>query len=381
MRALPVTLAALLLLPPALTAGQVPGELGDPPRTFSHYLNAHEAALCRASAATGGVESFFLNPACASTVREVSGQASVRFLTTTRDDASVGGESVDASDGAFLMPQIVATKRSGHWVLGFAYSAPASRDLELSGTLDAGSGPETYDGTFKGGLRYFETILATRVGRGGRGGFGIAVGFANLSESVREVVGQTLDSADVSGTSSSLAAGFVYEASDRVTLGAGYRWGSTIDVEGEWYGRQGATGTAKTQPTTVAGVTVRPTDQTEFHACYLVEGWNAAESSLSAYSEDEGRRDEFDEAVATAAVGAEASFMRDKLTMRAGGSMRLKPEEMDGGLPQWSAGVGCSYAFTGYSVDAAVVRERCELDGGGGRIASYGAYLTVSYAF
>jgi hypothetical protein len=61
--------------------------------------------------------------------------------------------------------------------------------------------------------------------------------------------------------------------------------------------------------------------------------------------------------------------------------MRLEPEEMDGGLPQWSAGVGCSYAFTGYSVDAAVVRERCELDGGGGRIASYGAYLTVSYDF
>jgi hypothetical protein len=381
MRALPWTIALLLLLPLGLNAGQIPGEVGDPPRTFSHFLNAREAALCRASAATGGVESFFLNPACASTVREVSGQATVRLVSTSRDDASVGGEDADASDGAFLMPQIVAMKRSGNWVLGFAYSAPVSRDLEIEGTIGSGSGQETYEGRFQGGLRYFETVLATRVGKGGRGGFGIAVGFANLSESVREVVGESLDSADVGGTSSSLAAGFVYEASDRVTLGAGYRWGSNIDVEGEWYGQQGATGRTKTQPVTVAGITVRPNDHAALHACYTVEGWNEAESSLSAYGEDDGRRDEFGEAVATAAAGAEASFMRDRLWLRAGGSMRLEPEEMDGGLPQWSAGVGCSYAFTGYSVDAAVVRERCELDGGGGRIASYGAYLTVSYDF
>jgi len=261
-------------------------------------------------------------------------------------------------------------KRSGNWVLGFGYSAPASRDLEITGTIDTGSGPETYEGTFQGGLRYFETVLATRVGNGGRGGFGIAVGFANVSESVREVVGESLDSADVGGTSSSLAAGFVYEASDRVTLGAGYRWGSNIDVEGEWYGRQGATGTTKTEPVTVAGITVRPSDHVALHACYTVEAWNDAESSLSGYSEDDGSRDEFGEAVATAAVGAEAAFMRDRLWLRAGGSMRLEPEEMDGGLPQWSVGAGCSYAFTGYAVDAAIVRERYELDGGGGRIAS-----------
>lgn len=80
MRALPWTIALLLLLPLGLNAGQIPGEVGDPPRTFSHFLNAREAALCRASAATGGVESFFLNPACASTVREVSGQATVRMV-------------------------------------------------------------------------------------------------------------------------------------------------------------------------------------------------------------------------------------------------------------------------------------------------------------
>ncbi|MBM3308168.1 MAG: hypothetical protein FJY74_07575 [Candidatus Eisenbacteria bacterium] len=370
--------AALCVLATASSA-LTPVDVGDPPRTYGHFLNAGEAALCRAGAATGGLESFFRNPACVADVRAVSGQATARVVTTSRDHLGEGAEGLSAEDGAFLLSQVAAVKRSGSWVFGFGYTAPSSRSLRLTGTVGEASGRELYDGTFEGGLRYFEMVFGTRIGRDGRGSIGFASGLVNLTESVREAVGQTLETAEVTGSATSMAAGITYEATDRVTLGAGYRWGTRIGVRGDWYDDVGRTGSSHTQPTIVAGLTVRATKDIALHGCYLNEGWGAATATLSAYEENDGRRDEFDGSVASVALGAEAALMGGKLTLRAGGATRVAPDAADGGMPQWAAGIGGSYRFSGYALDGAVVRERHEVDGMGGTISNYGLYLTVSY--
>ena len=362
--------AALSALSLAASADETRVEIGDPPRTYAHFLNAHEASLCRAGAATGGIESYFLNPACASDVVAVSGQATLRFVATSRDYLSDGEGTLDASDGAVLLSQAVAVRRSGTWVFGFGYSAPSYRNLELSGArADTAGVPEAYEGAFKGALRYFEAVFASAMGQGGRAGIGIAAGLVSLSESVREVQGDALDTAEVTGSAGSIAMGLLYRATDAVMLGAGYRWSSRIDVQGEWYDEQGVSGSSKTQPTTVAGVTVRATPILTFHASYINEGWDAATATLSAYRENDGRRNEFDEAVATAAVGAEGALLGGKLTLRAGGSTRVGDETTHGTVPEWAAGLGGTYQFEGYALDAALVRERYAVDGQGGKIS------------
>jgi hypothetical protein len=363
----------------ASAAEDTRADIGDPPRTYSHFLNAYEASLCRASAATGGIQSYFLNPACISGIGVVSGQTTFRFVATSRDYLP---DALEASDGAFLLSQAVAVKRSGTLVFGFGYSAPSYRYLELSGTrADTGMGSGSYDGTFSAGLRYFEALFAGRIGNGGRGAIGIAAGLVNLSESVREVQGETLNTAEVDGSTGSIAVGLLYDATRAVTLGAGYRWSSRIDVQGDWYGEQGRSGSSKTQPTTVAGVTVRATPILRFHASYVNEGWDAATATLSAYPENGGRRDEFDESIATVALGAEGALMGKKLTLRAGGSTLIGDEITQGAVPEWAVGLGATYRFTGYALDAALVRERYALDGEGGKISDYGGYLTFSYDF
>ena len=382
MRLFVVIAAVLSVLPVGALADDAdPGlvEIGDPPRTYAHFLNAREASLCRAGAATGGVESYFLNPACVSAIEDVSGQATFRFVAVSREYLP---EGLDASDGAFLLSQAVAVKRSGTWVFGFGYSAPSYRNLELTGErADTAAVERSYEGTFKSGLRFFEAVFAARVGKGGRGAFGIAAGVVNMSESVREVEGETLDTAEVSGSAGSVAIGVLYDAASSVTLGAGYRWGSRIDVQGDWYDEQGMSGSSKTQPTTVAGVTVRAMPALTVHASYIAEGWDAATATLSAYPQNGGRRNEFDDAVATVALGAEGTLMGGKLVLRAGGSTQVANETAHGTVPEWAAGLGGTYRFEGYALDAALVRERYAVDGEGGKISDYGGYLTVSYDF
>lgn len=382
MRLLAVTAAVLSALSLGASADETRVDIGDPPRTYAHFLNAREASLCRASAATGGVESWFLNPACVSGIGAVSGQASFRFVAVSRDYLGDGETALDSADGAFLLSQAVAVKRSGQWVFGFGYSAPSYRNLELTGTrADTGGVAQSYDGTFKGGLRHFEAVFGATIGKGGRGAVGIAAGLASMSESVREVSGEALDTAEVTGSAGSIAIGLLYTAVEAVTLGAGYRWGSRIDVHGDWYDEQGMSGSSKTQPTAVAGVTVRATPALSLHASYINEGWDAAAATLSAYPEDDGRRDEFDSSVATAALGAEGALMGGKLTLRAGGSTRVGDEITEGSAPEWAAGLGGTYRFEGYALDAALVRESYSLDGRSGQLSDYGGYLTVSYDF
>lgn len=357
-------------------------DIGDPPRTYAHFLNAREASLCRASAATGGIESYFLNPACVSDVGAVSGQATIRFVAMSRDYLPEEPAALDASDGALLLSQAVAVKRSGAWVFGFGYSAPSYRSLELSGArADTGGELLPYEGTFKAGLRYFEAVFGTTVGKDGRGAIGMAAGLASLSESVREVRGGALDTAEVTGSAGSIAVGLLYEATESITLGAGHRWSSRIDVQGDWYDEQGRSGSSKTQPTTVAGMTVRAMPELILHASYVNEGWDAATATLSAYPEGDGRRDEFDEAIATVALGAEGTLMGGKLVLRAGGSTRVGDEITQGSVPEWAAGLGGTYRFEGYALDAALVKERYAVDGDGGGISDYGGYLTASYDF
>lgn len=386
MRLVTAVAAVLSALSLAASAGDTDPtrvDVGDPPRTYSHFLNAHEAALCRAGAATGGIESYFLNPACVSrSAGEVSGQGTLRFVAVSRDYLPEGEGALEASDGAVLFSQAIAVKRSGTWVFGFGYSAPSYRNLELSGErADTASVMQSYDGTFTAGLRFFEAVFAARVGKGGRGAVGIAAGVANLSESAREVEGEVLDTAEVKGTAGSIAAGFTYDATPAVTLGAGYRWSSRIDVVGDWYDEQGRSGSSKTQPTTVAGVTVRATRMLSIHASYINEGWDATTSTLSAYQENNGRRDEFDSTVSTAALGAEGALMGGKLVLRAGASTQVGDEIAQGSVPEWAAGLGGTYRFEGYALDAALVRERYAVDGQGGQISDYGVYLSVSYDF
>jgi len=78
-----------------------------------------------------------------------------------------------------------------------------------------------------------------------------------------------------------------------------------------------SSGTSKTQTTVVAGVSVRAAPFLTAHASLVREGWDRASSTLSAYPEDDGRRDEFDEAVGEIALGVEGTLLDDRLTLRA----------------------------------------------------------------
>jgi len=228
-------LSVLMILSVAATfatAGVERTTLGDIPRTFSHYMNAQEAALCRANAATGGPSAYFLNPACAANVSGVAGFATLRFNSKTRDYLPDGAESLEAADDAILFSQAVAVKRSDFWVLGFGYSCPSYRDLNLTGRLSDGEDITPYDGTFTGSLRFFEAILAARFGNKDRGVFGISAGAVSLSESAKEIRPGELASADLSGLGYTVALGFNFDATDALTFGLGYRWGSEINVKG-----------------------------------------------------------------------------------------------------------------------------------------------------
>ncbi len=205
MRLLTVVAAVLSALSLGASAGDTDPtrvDVGDPPRTYSHFLNAHEAALCRAGAATGGIESYFLNPACVSGgAGEVSGQGTIRFVAMSRDYLPEGDGALDASDGALLFSQAVAVKRSGTWVFGFGYSAPSYRNLELTGErADTARGHAVRTkARSRRGCGSSRPCSRTSVGKDGRGAVGIAAGVVNLSESAREVEEEVLDTAEVNG--------------------------------------------------------------------------------------------------------------------------------------------------------------------------------------
>jgi len=382
MRSLTVAALVLLALPLPVLGDETRIDVGDPPRTYLHFLNAREAAMCRASAATGDIEAYFLNPACASGKEAVVGTATLRFGGASRDYLSADGVGLDSSDGYFLFSQFAAVKRSDTWAFGFGYSSPSYRSLEITGRRDSGSGAAPYEGEFTGGLRFFEVLLATRMGEDGRAGVGVAGGIVSTSESTREVLGQSLDSGEVSGSAASIAGGVVYEVTDRVRVGAGYRWGSTIDVSGDWY-REEVNGTSKTQPTAVAGLTVQAASFLTVHASYLYEGWDSTESTLADYPDSlfPTEVSEIGEAIGTAALGLEGTLLEGNLVLRAGASAEVASDMTEGAVPEYAVGVGASYAFGSYAAEAAWAREQFAVDGESGEIVTNDGYLTVAYRF
>lgn len=378
----------LTLLLVAAAAGAAFGDdarttLGDIPRTYSHYMNAQEAALCRANAAIGGLSSYFLNPASVSEVEGVAGQATVRYNVKSRDYLPDGEEYLDSSDDGFLFTQFVAVKRSGSMILGFGYSNPSYRSVDITGVRDYGGQLKEYEGTFGGALRYFELIGALRVGDEGQGGLGVTAGIVNLSEEARErVSGSAIESARVDGVSVCYSAGFTFDVTDRVTAGLGYRWNSTVGVDGEHY-KHPRDGESTTQSTTVAGIRVRPTNVITLHASYVRDGWDRAKSTLAAYDVQDGGLDwkPFSEPISTVAVGAEVTLANGRAVLRAGYSKELGADIDDAIVPENSIGVGGSVRFNQYVGDIALVRERFVEGGESGQVTNFGIYTSIGYEF
>jgi hypothetical protein len=357
---------------------------GDVPRTFSHFLNAREAALCRADVATGGLSAYFLNPAAASQVTGAAGVATMRFNSTSRHYLPEGDAYLDATDDGILFSQVVAVKRNGSVVFGFGYSCPSYQNLTLKGRQYVGQPPglQGYEAELSSGLRYFEVILASRIGTDGRGGIGVAAGIANMNEQTTErVPGVSLDSARLDGTAASIAAGFMYDATRSFSFGLGYRWGSTVGVSGEWY-KEDKVGESKTTPVAVAGFTFRPAAQTTILASYTREGWDSAVSTLAAYQGQAGlKRDEFDKDLATAAIGLERGFAHGRAVARLGASKQLTSGITNAIVPEYAVGLGGAVKFNQYSSEIALVRESYSEGGESGQVTSYGVYVTIGYEF
>ena len=374
----------LLASSAALAADDAHIAFGDVPRTFSHYLNAREAALCRADVATGGLSAYFTNPGAASMVSGASGEATLRFNSTSRDYLPDGAASLDASDDGLLFSQAVAAKQNGSVVFGFGYSCPSYQSLKLTGQQDVGDPPtlEAYNAEFSSGLRYFEVIMATRIGTSGRGGIGVAAGIANMNQRTSErVPGVYLDTAELDGTAASLAAGFVYDAMTTLTFGLGYRWGATVGVSGEWY-KHDREGESKSAPVAVAGLTYRPTAQTAVHASYTREGWDSAELTLAAQDTLPAfKRNEFGKGITTAAIGVEQGLPGGKVVARVGASKQFESGITNAIVPEYAIGLGAVVRFSQYSSEIAVVRESFAEGGESGQVTSYGVYLTISYEF
>ena len=370
------------------TAGPERTTLGDIPRTYSHYMNAREAALCRASAATGGLSAYFFNPACAADVSGVGGQATLRFNSKSREYLPDGDESLTADDDFVLFSQAMAVKRTDTWALGFGYSCPSYRDVDLTGRLAHDEEIKPYTGHFNGSLRFFEAIFAARFGSHDQGVFGISTGAVNVTESAKEIrPGEPIDSADLSGLGYSLALGFSFDATEALTFGLGYRWGSEITMKGQWYRQDRRGEKTVTQPVAVGGVRFRPVEAVTLHASYIREGWDKARADLSAQvptdedPEYDGSRDEFDEPISSAALGAEVGLMDGQLAVRAGYSQQVGADIDEGIVPDTSIGFGGSYYFVEYFVDVALVREGFKEGGRDGGMTNVGLYLTIGYLF
>jgi hypothetical protein len=383
MRCLLVALLALSVVAGPARSDDVTTTIGDIPRTYSHYLNAQEAALCRADAAAGGIAAYFLNPANASRVEGVAGQATARYNVKSRDYLPDGVESFEATDDGFMFTQVVAVKRSGSLIFGFGYSNPSYRSLEITGTRYARDEFESFEAEFRGGLRTFEVLAAARIGSRSQGGVGVAAGLVNLNEeAVDRVPGVSLDTAKLDGMSGSLAVGFTFDATDVLTFGIGYRLGLTVQVDGEWY-KQQKTGESKTQPVTVAGIRLRATDNITVYGSYIREGWDRTESTLAAYPAEEGGLDwkQFTNPISTAALGAEVDFAERRFSVRAGWSKELGADIENAIVPENAFGLGGVMRFSQYAAEVAVVREQFLEGGESAQVTNYGIYATVSYEF
>jgi len=371
--------------------------IGDVPRTYTHFMNAQEAALCRANAAAGGIAAYFFNPAVVADISGISGQATMRLNMKARNYLPEGDNYLDASDDALLFSQAVAAKRNDFFTLGFGYSCPSYRNLELSGQLDGNN----YEGKFSGSLRFFEVVAAAKVGSDSQGAIGIALGIASLDETAREASQRYIRTADMDGIATSVALGMTFDATERLTFGLGYRFGTEIDVDGQWHTElpgDGVTGgTTKTEPVAVFGARFTPVDNYTIYASYMHEGWTKAESSFAAYydtgecedcGENDHRRDEFGSALGTAAVGAEGEVLDGKLVIRAGFSTPVgsdfdnvdEPEYREL-VPQYALGVGATVRFEAYSVEGAFVRELYADGDESEQAVNHGIYVTVGYEF
>jgi opacity protein-like surface antigen len=361
--------------------------IGDTPRTYSHYLNSQQAALCGASAATGGASACFYNPAAASRHEGISGQATLRFNVKSRDYFPDGDERYESSDDGFLFSHAVAVKSNESLTLGFGYACPSYRRLELTGMRpvveDTLTVYKQYKGTFTGSLRFFEAVIASRIGDSEQGALGVSAGVVSLGESVRdECVGDVLEKARVRGMGFTAAAGFLFNATESLTFGLGYRWGSEIKVQSDdWYGEDRRDETSKTQATAVAGMTYGPSDLFSFHASYVRNGWDKVNSTLSAYKENDGARNEYDVPLSTAAFGVESTILDGKLTLRAGYSVAVGDDIEHGIVPESSVGFGGAWNFEEYVVEAAFVREQFSEGGETAQVTNYGFYTSVGYVF
>ncbi len=395
MRHLLLTLTVLVLavvVAADAAATEARTTIGDGPRPYTHFMNAQEAALCRANGAAGGLSAYFFNPAVIGNLSGVAGQATMRMNMKTRNYLPEGADYLDASDDVFLFSQVVAAKRTDMYALGFGYSSPSYRNLEMAGQQDGAS----YEGEFRGSLKFFELLAAASIGVDGQGTIGLAVGIANLSERVTETSQRSIRTAEMDGVAASVAMGMTFEAMERLTFGVGYRLSTSIDVEGEREEGPGK-GTTKTAPVAVGGFRYTPVDNYVLYASYIHEGWDKATSTFAPYyppderadgAESDGERDEFDSALGTAAVGGEGTLMDGRLTVRAGFSMPVGsgPDSTDDPeyrklVPEYAVGFGGTVRFEEYLVETAYVYEQYADGDESKQAVNHGIYVTVGYEF
>jgi len=373
MRSLLLTVTVLCLAFGPASGDVTRVSLGDIPRTYAHYLNAEEAALCGAAAATGGVGASFYNPALVARVRGAGGIATVRYNVKSRNYLP---DDLDSSDHGLLFSQAVAVKSATPVTYGFSYAAPSYRSVELAGLV----GGEVYEARFTGGLRFFEVLFGSRIGSSGQGAIGVAAGIVNLNEEARVSRPGSVESSRIDGIAASLAFGFVFDAAEWLSVGVGHRLSSSVEVEGELNAGGGpSSGTSETQSTSVVGLTYRATSALSVHASYLNAGWGAAKSTLAAYPDPE--RDLFSDAIGTAALGVEFVLPGDRVEIRAGGSKVVQGEAENAIVPEYSAGLGAVLRFRQYSAQLSLVREQFELDGESAEVINYGIYGSVGYSF
>jgi hypothetical protein len=400
MRHLLLMLAVTMLAAAAFVdadAGVTRTTIGDVPRTYTHFLNAQEAALCRANAAAGGISAYFLNPAAIANIDGIAGQASLRINAKSRNYFPEGGDTYyEASDDVFLFSQAVAAKRNEMFALGFGYSTPSYRKVEITGRVEGAP----YSADLHGSLRFFEVLAATRVGSDGQAAIGVAVGIASLNEGAGEVAQRYNRTSEMDGMSGSVAIGMAFDATERLTFGLGYRFSTAVTVEGEWHTESGGEvrdGKTRTAPVLVGGVRFTPVDNYTVYASYIHEGWDQARSSFASYydtgecedcNENDNERNEFGSALGTAAVGGEVTLMEGKFTVRAGYSLPVgsdfdnedEPEYREL-VPEYAFGLGGTVSFKEYSVDAAYVREPYGDGDESEQAVNNGFYLAVGYQF
>ncbi len=379
----------VLLLATALATGAQADvtrtTLGDIPRTYSHFLNSYQAALAGAGSAAGGIGATFYNPALAAQYDGISGQATVRYNIKNRD--YVSGD-IEASDDGFLFSSAVAVKRSGSVAFGFNYSCPAYRSVEYTGQKDDDGTMKGFASEQTGSLRVFELVFASRIGSDDKGALGLSAGLVTLDESLREgFTGETLDRARVRGMGVTASIGFLFDATESLTTGVGYRWGSEVNTRSDdYYEQDRRDETTNTQSMLVAGVRFEPVERLSVHASYLVDGWDQAKTDLSAWpptpppNPTSGERDEYDDDLSTIAFGLETSFMEERLTLRTGYAMQTT-DIGENVAPENAFGFGAGWSFNEYQIEAAVVRESFSEGGESGLMTNYGLYLTIGYVF